>query len=194
MSFTAVRTLLGAATLLAASFSSQASLIINGDFEMNPVKPGNWTWLSSNLVPGWQGSNIEIWNGMNGVFAATGDHFIELNAHGANSGKWYIFQDFVTEIGQQYQLSFFYRARNKNEGFEVSVPGLKQMLENNNNQSWTQFTSTFVATETLSRLGFTSKNASSTGNFTFCVRLNVRTQNVKYLQYHRELYQQRFER
>ena len=26
------------------------------------------------------------------------------------------------------------------------------------------------------------------------MRLNVRTQNVKYLQYHRELYQQRFER
>ncbi|KKO44998.1 hypothetical protein WG68_12725 [Arsukibacterium ikkense] len=165
MSFTAVRNIVGATALLAASFSSQASLIVNGDFEMNPVNPGNWAVFNSNHVAGWQGSNIEIWNAMNGVLAVSGDNFIELNAHGANSGKWYIFQDFATEIGKAYQLSFFYRARNNNERFDISVAGLSQTLSDHNNLGWTLFSSVFVATDSLSRLGFTSQNASTTGNF-----------------------------
>lgn len=166
MSLALVRTVVGAAVLAIASFSSQASLIVNGDFEANPINPNSWTWKPSSEVPGWQGSNIEIWNSMNGVQAMTGNHFIELNAHGGNTGDWSIFQSFETLVGQSYELSFFYRARNgSNEQFEVTVADLSQTLNDHTNQSWSSFTGSFVATDTSTTLRFTSHNSGTMGNF-----------------------------
>ncbi|KKO49008.1 hypothetical protein VT06_08440 [Arsukibacterium sp. MJ3] len=166
MSFSPIRTLLGAVTLIAASFSSQATLITNGDFESNQIDPNSWTFLSSSDVAGWQGSNIEIWNALNGVMAVSGDHFIELNAHGANVGDWSIFQTFATEINRQYELSFFYRARNNNdERFEVSVPGLEWDISGHAKDVWTKFENTFTATSTSSILRFRSLTAGTEGNF-----------------------------
>lgn len=166
MSFALVRTVVGAAVLAVASFSAQASLIVNGDFEANPVNPNSWTWMPSSQVPGWQGSNIEIWNSMNGVQAASGNNFIELNAHGDNQGAWSIFQSFATDIGQSYELSFYYRARNgSNEQFEVAVADVSQTLNDHTNKSWNFFSSSFVATDTNTTLRFTSHNSGTTGNF-----------------------------
>lgn len=166
MSFALVRTVVGAAVLAIASFSSQASLIVNGDFEANPINPNSWTWMPSSQVPGWQGSNIEIWNSMNGVQAVTGNHFIELNAHGSNQGAWSIFQSFETLVGQSYELSFYYRARNgSNEQFEVTVADLSQTLNDHTNQGWSFFSSSFVATDTSTTLRFTSHNSGTIGNF-----------------------------
>ncbi|MCC5827455.1 DUF642 domain-containing protein [Alkalimonas sp.] len=166
MSFALVRTVVGAAVLAVASFSAQASLIVNGDFEANPVNPNSWTWMPSSQVPGWQGSNIEIWNSMNGVQAVTGNHFIELNAHGSNQGAWSIFQSFETLVGQSYELSFYYRARNgSNEQFEVTVADVSQTLNDHTNKSWNFFSSSFVATDTNTTLRFTSHNSGTMGNF-----------------------------
>lgn len=161
-----VRLLLGAASLLVASFSSQATLIVNGDFEMNPVNTNSWSWFSSSAVEGWSGSNIEIWNSMQNVHAASGKHFIELNAHGSNQGNWSIFQMFATDIGQRYELSFYYRARrNAQESFEVSVANLSNTLNDHHTRSWNFFSKSFVATETNTTLRFTSHNTGSYGNF-----------------------------
>ncbi len=166
MSLALVRTVVGAAVLAIASFSSQASLIVNGDFEANPINPNSWTWMPSGQVPGWQGSNIEIWNSMNGVQAMVGNHFIELNAHGGNTGDWSLFQSFATDIGQSYELSFYYRARNgSNEQFEVTVADLSQTLNDHTNRDWSFFSSSFVATDTNTSLRFTSHNTGTIGNF-----------------------------
>ena len=165
MSFTPVRSLACAAALLMASFSSQATLIINGDFEANAIKPGSWTSLSSNRVDGWQGSNIEIWNALNGVHAVSGNHFIELNANGANQGPWSIFQSFDTDIGQQYQLSFYYRARsNNNEQFELSLGDTSWLFDDHTTQGWAHYNNYFVAKTSSMILRFTSLNAGTMGN------------------------------
>lgn len=174
MSFTPVRTVLGAAVLLAASFSSQATLIVNGDFETNTLSPGNWTFLNSSQVDGWQGSNIEIWNALNGVTAASGNHFIELNAHGANSGAWSIFQPFATEIGRQYQLSFYYRARsNNNEQFQAMLADASWTLNDHVTGSWKLFSNVFVATATETTLTLKALNGGTSGNFIDDVQVNA---------------------
>jgi hypothetical protein len=163
---------LGAAALLAASFTSQASLIINGDFEMNTIKTGSWAWLSSTNVTGWDGSNIEIWNAFNGVNAASGNNFIELNAHGANVGAWSIFQAFATDIGQQYELSFYYRARkNDKEALSVSLADVSWWLDDHTTKGWRFFSNKFLATDTTTTLVFSSGNAGSMGNFIDAVQV-----------------------
>lgn len=165
MSFAPVRTLLAAAALLGASFSSHATLIVNGDFEENFVSNNNWASFSSSAVAGWQGSNIEIWNALGGVIAVSGKNYIELNAHGANVGAWSIFQSFATEVGREYNLSFSYRARNNsNEQFSVSVPGLGWTLTDHTTAGWTTFFNSFIATDSTSVLRFTSLNSGTMGN------------------------------
>jgi hypothetical protein len=165
MSLVSVRTLLGAITLLAASFSSHATLIVNGDFEENFVAKGKWAAFASSAVSGWQGSNIEIWNALNGVIAVSGNQYIELNANGANVGPWSIFQSFATEIGREYNLSFSYRARSySNEQFAVTAPGLEWTLNDHTTAGWTSFFNSFIATDSTSVLRFTSLNSGTMGN------------------------------
>ena len=166
MSVMSLRSLVGGCTLLLASFSSQAGLIINGDFEAYTVNNNSWTWLDSSLFDGWQGSNIEIWHGLNGVNAASGNNFIELNAHGSNNGAWSIFQTFATDIGQQYQLGFYYRARtNSNEQFSVNIADANWVLSDHNTSGWNWFSNSFTATDISTTLRFTSLNQGTLGNF-----------------------------
>lgn len=174
MSSTLIRAAVVAAVLSVASFSSYAGLIINGDFEANAIKPGSWTSLSSNRVDGWQGSNIEIWNALNGVHAVSGNHFIELNANGANQGPWSIFQSFATVTGQEYQLDFYYRARTKNkESFEVSLANVSQTLSDHTMQEWRHYTSSFTAIDSLTTLRFTSLTSGTYGNFLDAIQVSA---------------------
>ncbi|MDX1537754.1 DUF642 domain-containing protein [Arsukibacterium sp.] len=174
MSFTPVRTLLAAAALLGASFSSHATLIVNGDFEENFVASNDWAAFSSDAVAGWQGSNIEIWNALNGVLAVSGNNFIELNAHGSNTGAWSIFQTIATEVGRKYELSFYYRARqNSNEVFDVSFARLSHTIDNHTKAGWSFFSSIFTATSDSSVLGFTSRNTGTMGNLIDKVQLTA---------------------
>lgn len=173
MSFTPVRSLVCAAALTLASFSSQATLILNGDFEANAVNSGSWSWMSSSLVEGWEGSNLEIWHGLNGVNAISGNNFIELNAHGANQGNWSIFQTFATDIGQQYQFSFYYRARNNsNEKFAVELAGMNWLFDDHTTQGWNYFSNSFVATGSNTTLRFTALNSGTIGNFIDAVQVS----------------------
>jgi hypothetical protein len=160
-------TLLGAA-LSVSAVTAQANLIVNGGFENPYVSPGTWWHGSSAAVPGWEGSNIEIWNNFNGVTAKEGSQFAELNAHPSSSPNFTIFQSFATEVGQWYDLSFAYRARvNANEAFSVSVAGLSWLMEDHVTGAWSVFTHSFQANSALSTLTFTSVVPSSgtLGNF-----------------------------
>lgn len=174
MSVISLRSAVCACTLLLASFSSHAGLIINGDFESHTLNKNSWTWLNSSLFDGWGGSNIEIWHALQGVEAVSGKHFIELNADGGNSGDWSIFQSFATEIGQQYQLSFYYRARTGNsERFKVSLANMDWLLSDHTTAGWTPFSNTFIATANNTTLRFTSQNKGTYGNFIDAVQVSA---------------------
>ena len=165
---------LGAAALMLGSFNSHAGLIVNGDFEMHAVNAGSWSWMPSSQIDGWQGSNMEIWHGMNGVQAASGQHFIELNAHGANQGPWSIFQSFDTHIGQQYQLSFYYRARsNNNEQFRLQLDDANWLFDDHTTQGWAHYNNFFVAKTSSMTLRFTSLNAGTMGNLLDAIQVNA---------------------
>ena len=168
MSLVSVRTLLGAATLLPASFSSHATLIVNGDFEQNFVTSNNWANFASTAVAGWQGSDIEIWNAFNSVTAPSGNNFIELNSNDKSkiNGKWTIFQTFATEVGREYNLSFFYRARSKDtEAFSVSVADVSWNMTDHVVAGWSYFFNSFTATANTSTLSFTATSGGTVGNF-----------------------------
>jgi len=152
--------------LALAGTSAQASLITNGNFEDNVIGNNSWRWFGADQVNGWDGSNLEIWRGYAGVQAYSGQQFIELNAHGNNSGNWSIFQTFNTVSGARYQLSFAYRARaNSNESFSVSVADLNQIMTDHVTGEWRLFTGYFTAGNTSSLLRFTSGTAGTVGNF-----------------------------
>lgn len=154
--------------------ASQASLIVNGSFEDNVVGKNSWSWFSASQVNGWEGSNLELWHNFNGVKAQDGNQFLELNAHGNNSGSWSVYQQFATVTGMQYELSFAYRARNSRpESFSVSVADFSQSFVHNNTGSWTVFTGWFTASDSSSLLRFTSLMSGTEGNFIDAVRVNA---------------------
>lgn len=162
------------AVLFGVSPVCSASLIQNGSFEDNRVGNGQWAWFQSAAVPNWSGSNIEIWHNYQQLPAYEGVQFIELNAHGPNQGAWSIFQSFDTQIGQQYQLSFAYRARTSNqERFNVSVGDFSQLFSDHTRQAWSVFSGSFTATSTTSVLRFTSLNSGTYGNFIDDVQVNA---------------------
>lgn len=145
--------------------SAQANLIVNGGFEDNAVANGGWNYFPSSSVNGWEGSNVEIWHNLFGIASSEGQQHAELNAHGSNSGNWSIFQNFATVVGQTYDVSFFYRARENNaEAFNFSVGTLNLLLTDHLVNSWTQFNNSFVATSALTQLRFTSTNTGTYGN------------------------------
>ncbi len=153
-----------AGLMLAAS--ANANLIVNGGFEDNTVAVGNWNYFSSASVNGWDGDNIEIWNQMGGVVAPEGLQHAELNAHPFDGSVFTIYQDFATVIGQTYDVSFFYSARvDSNEQFSFSVDTLNAILNDHVVGSWKQYTGSFVATNALSTISFTTYDAGTLGNF-----------------------------
>nr|WP_324258313.1 hypothetical protein [Cellvibrio fontiphilus] len=155
--------------LLAGAFlavSAQANLIVNGGFEDNNVATGSWSYFSSANVNGWEGSNLEIWDSMNGVVAPEGTQHAELNAHPYTGGVFSIYQSFATVVGQTYDVSFFYSARQSaNEAFSFSVGTLATLLNDHTVGVWNQFTGSFVANSALTTISFTTANNSTVGNF-----------------------------
>ncbi len=159
------RVLGGLAGLLLA-FNAQANLIVNGGFEDNNVAAGNWAYFPSSSVNGWEGDNIEIWDSFGGVVAPEGTQHAELNAHPFDGTVFSIYQSFATIIGQTYDVSFFYSAReSNNEQFYFSAGTLAALLNDHVVGSWKQYTGSFVATATTSTITFTSYDNSTVGNF-----------------------------
>ncbi len=159
----------------AVSFS--ANLIINGGFE-DPTGTaigggGGWKYYSSSEVPGWDGSNIELW-GTLGIESYEGDYHAELNAHGQsqNAGPWSISQTFATTKGQTYDLFFAYGARlgsatDSNEAFRVDVDGLGFTLTDHIVGAWSTYSGSFVADGDFATLKFSSvaQDKWTYGNF-----------------------------
>jgi hypothetical protein len=152
---------------------ANANLIVNGGFEINKVGENKWSWFNSDDVQGWRGSNIEIWNSLQGVHAVEGENHAELNAH-ANSGAVFrIYQLFITEIGKRYDLSFAYRARrNSNEAFSVFVETggtgvFDEVFDDHTTAGWSTFNGSFTSNGTKSLLRFTSitPTTGTVGNF-----------------------------
>jgi hypothetical protein len=169
MQFSGLKMWVAAATLLAATLitpSAQATLIVNGGFEANPLKKNQWTYLNSKDVLGWEGSNIEIWHHLNGVLAPEGTHHAELNADGKNEGQWSIFQTFATTKGQLYDFSFYYRARvNTSEAFKFKIGNVEELIKQHSTSGWNKFSGSFVADSSKSMIRFTSLTSGTYGNF-----------------------------
>jgi len=169
MQFSGLKMWVAAATLFAATVvttSAQASLIVNGGFEANPLKNNQWSYFSAEQVAGWQGSNIEIWHHLNGVLAPEGKQHAELNADGKNDGPWSIHQTFATTIGQLYDFSFYYRARaNTKESFLFSIGNVEALVKQHSTSAWNKFSGSFVADSTSSTIRFTSLTSGTVGNF-----------------------------
>ena len=169
MQFSGLKMWVAAATLVTAAFmtsSAQATLIVNGGFEANPLNKNQWSYFASSQVAGWEGSNIEIWHHLNGVLAPEGNHHAELNADGKNNGAWSIFQTFATTKGQLYDFSFFYRARaNTKEAFEFSIGNVEALIQQHSTSAWNKYSGSFVADSTSSTIRFTAVNGGTMGNF-----------------------------
>ena len=166
--------LIGLVLSLTCSLAS-ANLITNGSFETFPQSPYGYgsanTWQIYDEIEGWDATRtIEVWkDGFLGVNAPDQNYFVELNAHPRNHPKRFsIFQDITTEIGQAYELSFWARARNNNsEKFRVNVGGdLNSLITQHVVGEWRQFIYTFVASEAISQVRFTSmdRRRDTTGN------------------------------
>jgi len=173
--FRSIGTAVGLTALLAAPMMASGNLLTNGGFESSPALTqggNNWGFFTPDLVPGWdsEDNNIEIWKtGFNGVNAYEGGQFAELNAHPETGGAFTLFQDIVTNIGQDYELTFAYRARSGSgtESFNVTAGGLNQDIANTSSNGWTLFSGMFTASTELTRLMFTSVNpeTETLGNF-----------------------------
>lgn len=157
--------------IFSGSFA-HANLIVNGSFEQTDVRENSWRWFTADRVDGWQGSNIEIWDSFQKFDAFDGGQLAELNAHGQGNQPFSIFQSFDTEIGREYQVSFAYSARrNENEAFrfELLTPTMENLmsvvLDDHQVRSWTEFTTSFVATSLETIIQFTALTRGTVGNF-----------------------------
>jgi hypothetical protein len=87
-------------------------------------------------------------------------------------GLFQIYQDFATTVGNPYAVSFFYRARvNDSEQFRFSVGALSASLSDHVVGSWSQYSNTFIANQTQTRIQFTTTDAGTLGNFLDGVRV-----------------------
>ena len=166
------------ADVLVAAVSApvHANLIQNGGFEDigSSTAIGGYgsasTWQIYQSIPDWDASqNIEIWTNDFIVPAYEGNNVLELNAHPGNAGGAFaIYQSFATTIGQDYELTFAGRKRQKNsdESFMVSAADLVDSIYNQAWGEWTEYSYVFTANSDLTTLTFTSLDggADTTGN------------------------------
>ncbi|HEA51918.1 hypothetical protein LCGC14_0590290 [marine sediment metagenome] len=153
---------------------ASANLIQNGSFEDDVISANSWQSFTD--IAGWEADanneRFEIWNDYNGVTAAEGDQFAELNAHPGSGIAFSIYQEFVTVTNQSYDISFAYRARaNDQETFSFDVisgaNSLDWLLDDHTTDGWSIFSNSFVAADTTTTIRFTSVNplTGTIGNF-----------------------------
>lgn len=163
---------------------AQANLIVNGSFEQVDEQyrkkryGSSNTWQIYSELPGWNATrNMEVWkSGFKRVAAADGRRFIELNAHPRGASSFTIAQDFNTESGVIYDLSFFARKRSRGtESFEVSVGDLLASVSTHVKREWTEFQFKFTGDGGSTRLSFTSLDGGrdTVGNFIDDIRVTA---------------------
>ncbi|WP_350351377.1 hypothetical protein ABS642_19030 [Microbacterium sp. A8/3-1] len=159
--------------------SCQGSVALqNGGFEAPVIPNAAFRLLAENSVPGWftndSQNQIEFWStGFQGVPAAAGRQFVELNANSASM----LYQDVATTPGQTLAWSLKHRGRSGTDVMRVVIgaPG-GTLAQNGPNLSdgtsaWGAHTGTYVvpAGQTTTRFGFEAVSSAggnaSVGNF-----------------------------
>ncbi|MGH3690419.1 MAG: DUF7507 domain-containing protein [Microbacterium sp.] len=159
--------------------SCQGSVaLVNGGFEAPVIPNASVSLVADAQVPGWSTTDslgqVELWSsGFNGVPAAAGRQFAELNANSASR----LFQDVATTPGQTLSWSLKHRGRSGTDVMRVviGVPGgtLTQSGPNlsDGTSAWGTHTGTYVvpAGQTVTRFGFEAVSSAggnaSVGNF-----------------------------
>ena len=190
---TVIAALLGLAALsgaaaprvLAAACGAGSTTLQNGGFEVPVIGAGNEQQLDASLVPPWKttdGENlIEIWGtGFNGVPAAVGGQFVEVNATTPGT----LYQDVVTTPGVTMTWSLQHRGRDGADTMKVLI-GDAATADVNSDVGWNYFspdltddtsawgthTAAYVvpAGQTCTRFGFRAVSSAngnpSVGNF-----------------------------
>jgi hypothetical protein len=171
------KNVLTSAAVIAFTFgagSVQANLLVNGGFEQDlGISNGGWSAFNSSAIDGWDGERIEIWNNK-APGAYEGNQFAELNADPNIGDLFTLYQVFNTVIGQTYDYSFAYRARqNDSEEFNFFVgdssivpqDATSFLINDHTTSQWDLFTGSFTALSTESQIFFSSTNTGTFGNF-----------------------------
>ncbi|WP_158685527.1 DUF7507 domain-containing protein [Microbacterium halophytorum] len=148
-----------------------AAALVNGGFE-EPVVAGNrYGLLPQGDVPGWSTTDtrgaIEIWkSGFNGVPAAEGDQFAEMNAYSAGT----LYQDIETTPGQSLSWSLSHRGRDGVDVMRVLIGTPDDLVQSgpdlSDARSWGEHSGTYVVPDgqTTTRFAFQAVSSSSSSN------------------------------
>ncbi|MBD8539605.1 beta strand repeat-containing protein [Frigoribacterium sp. CFBP 8751] len=142
--------------------------LVNGGFEQ-PVYPDG-TINFPTAIPGWQTTDVrgafELWSqGAQGVPAATGRQFAELNAYSSST----LFQDVTTTPGQTLSYSLQHRGRNGTDTMAVLVgpPNNNSLTSiatySDGNTAWGTHSGTYVVPEGQTTTRFAFRAVSSAG-------------------------------
>ncbi|WP_328377615.1 hypothetical protein OHB13_16345 [Streptomyces sp. NBC_00440] len=155
--------------------------LANGSFEQPTVSgveilPDASQTQASKRVPGWlttaSDHRIELWHsGFNGVPAADGTQFAELNANQVST----LYQDLPTTPGTKLYWRLYHRGRQGDDtmALDIGAPNstVEQRRFTDGNTAWGYYTGTYTvpAGQTLTRFAFRSVSAAggnqSIGNF-----------------------------
>lgn len=155
--------------------------LTNGGFEKPTVASGfallpDASTGQANAVPGWRTTatdhQIEIWHtGFNGVPAAEGTQFAELNANQVSA----LFQDVATTPGSVLHWRLSHRGRQGVDtmALDIGTPGalVQQRTFSDGNTAWGNYSGTYTvpAGQTTTRFSFRSVSAAGgnqgIGNF-----------------------------
>ncbi|MEU8760130.1 DUF11 domain-containing protein [Streptomyces sp. NPDC048659] len=151
--------------------------LVNGGFEEPRIKDADWSILDQSRVPGWATTasdrRIELWaGGLNGIPAAEGRQFAELNANEPAS----LYQDIATTPGSRLRWRLSHRGRKGVDTMDVLIgpPGgpLRNQGElSDGNTAWGTHTGSYVVPYGQRRTRFafravrTAGGGLSTGNF-----------------------------
>ncbi|MBU6214149.1 MAG: DUF11 domain-containing protein [Actinomycetales bacterium] len=161
----------------ATACASDAIALTNAGFESPAIPPRAYRFMSEANVPGWSTTasdrQIELWsNGFNGVPAAEGSQFAELNANMTSA----LFQDVETTPGTAVTWSLAHRGRAGVDTMRVVIgpPGgpLHEVARMSDGTSgWGRHSGTYVipARQTVTRFAFEAVSTASgdptVGNF-----------------------------
>jgi uncharacterized repeat protein (TIGR01451 family) len=155
--------------------------LVNGSFEQPAVTdveilPDASQTQAPKWVPGWlttaSDHKIELWHsGYNGVPAADGAQFAELNAYEVST----LYQDLPTTPGTKLYWRLYHRGRQGDDtmALDIGAPGstVEQRRFTDGNTAWGYYTGTYTvpAGQTLTRFAFRSVSAAGgnggIGNF-----------------------------
>jgi uncharacterized repeat protein (TIGR01451 family) len=152
--------------------------LVNGGFEAPVIPNASVSLPNESQVPGWFTNDslnqIELWSsGFNGVTAAAGRQFAELNANTPSR----LYQDVATTPGQTLSWSLKHRGRNGTDVMRVMIgTPTGTLVQNGSNLSdgtsaWGSHTGTYTvpAGQTVTRFAFeavsSAGGSASVGNF-----------------------------